>query len=387
MSRNQLFHLVLAAGLVLSCFILYWPVKDHGFVWDTVQFMLENPWVRDPVREDWVAMFTQVHRVNWQPLTWVSHAIDFRLFGEDAGLHHLSNVFYHAINTVLVYWLVQKVLPLADRRAIMIAFWSAFIFAVHPQHVQSVAWLVERKDTLSVLFSLLSLVCWVSSFRHNRKLSFLFFMFALMSKPMAVTLPLVMILLDVYPLERYKKMKDIWFLVAEKWHFLLLSLVVGLLTLSTQQIAMPTLESLPIYVRVLNAIHNSWFYIANYLLPVNLAPFYPYPSDIQLITNVGFWLPGLLFLLGASAVTLLLWFRGVRWPALCFVFYLITFAPVSGLIHVGPARALDYYVYLATLPLGTMVVLASFAIIDKIPQLRLPTAAVSLFLLVALVLL
>ena len=101
-------------------------------------------------------MFTQAHRANWQPLVWVSHVIDFKLFRDDAGLHHLSNVFYHAINTLLVYWVIQKLLPLNARKSIWIAFWSAFIFAVHPQHVQSVVWLLERKDTLSVMFSLLS---------------------------------------------------------------------------------------------------------------------------------------------------------------------------------------------------------------------------------------
>ena len=80
-------------------------------------------------------MFTQAHRANWQPLVWVSHVIDFKLFRDDAGLHHLSNVFYHAINTLLVYWFIQKLLPLNARKSIWIAFWSAFIFAVHPQHV------------------------------------------------------------------------------------------------------------------------------------------------------------------------------------------------------------------------------------------------------------
>jgi hypothetical protein len=349
--------------------------------------MVENPWLREPSSEDWVAMFTQAHRANWQPLVWVSHVIDFKLFRDDAGLHHLSNVFYHAINTLLVYWFIQKLLPLNARKSIWIAFWSAFIFAVHPQHVQSVAWLVERKDTLSVMFSLLSLVCWVSHFRHNRKLSLLFFLFALMSKPMAVTLPLVMILLDIYPLKRHEKLKDIGPLIAEKWYFLLLSLVVGLLTLTTQQIAMSSVQDLPVSVRVLNAMHNSWFYVGNYLWPVNLSPFYPYPQDIGLITKLSFWLPGLFFLLATSIATWVLWLREIRWPALCFFFYLITFAPVSGLIQVGPARALDYYVYFATLPLGTLIVLASYFVIDKVPPLRLPTAALSFFVLLVLVLL
>lgn len=387
MSRDQFLHVGLAIALFCSCFILYWPVRDHEFVWDTVQFVLENPWLRDPSSEDWIAMFTQAHAANWQPLIWVSHVIDFELFGDDAGLHHLSNVFYHAINTILVLWFIQKLLPQNSSKSIWIAFWSAFIFAVHPQHVQSVAWLVERKDTLSVLFSLLSLGFWVSDHRHNKKLSFLFFLFALMSKPMAVTLPVVMMLLDIYPLKRYKSLKDLGALITEKWYFLLLSLVVGLLTLTTQQTAMASLQNLPISVRGLNAIHNSWFYVGNYLQPINLSPFYPYPRDIALFTKLSFWLPGLLFLSVSSIAAWMLWLRNIRWPALCLVFYLVTLAPVSGLIQVGPARALDYYVYFATLPLGTLIVLGSYGVIDRLPQLRLPTVAVSLFVLLGLVLL
>jgi len=101
-------------------------------------------------------MFPQAHRANWYPLIWVSQVIDFKLFGDEAGLHHLSNVFYHSINNLLVYWFIQKLLALNARKGTRIAFWSEFILAVHPQHVQSVTWLVERKGTLSVMFSLLS---------------------------------------------------------------------------------------------------------------------------------------------------------------------------------------------------------------------------------------
>ena len=158
-------------------------------------------------------------------------------------------------------------------------------------------------------------------------------------------------------------------------------------TLTTQQIAMSSMQDLTVSVRVLNAIHNSWLYAGNYLWPVNLSPFYPYSQDIGLVTKLSVWLPGLFFLLATSIVTWVLWLQEIRWPTLCFFLYLITFAPVSGLIQVGTARALDHYVYFATLPSGTLIVLGSYFVIDKLPQLRLPTAELSFFVLFMLVLL
>jgi len=387
--RSHLFHFGSCAFLIISTFALYSGVRQHDFVWDTIQFLLENPWVHDPGPAELLAMFTEVHRANWQPLIWISHAIDFRLFGNDAGLHHLSNVAYHAIDCCLVYWLVLKIMDHAGQKpSAMIALMSAFIFLAHPQHVQSVAWLVERKDTLSVLFSLLMLIFWLrQSTSAGRFAPLVFFILALMSKPMAVTLPVILVLLDIYPLNRYRSIRDIPRLVIEKWPYFALSFCVGILTLTTQQIAMVKLDDLPVWVRFLNAINNSLFYVQGYLWPANLSPFYPYAWNINAITTPVFWLPGLVFLLASSTATIYLWRQQIRWPGVSLLFYLVTLAPVSGVIHVGPAKALDYYVYLATLPIGVLVSVTVFNLIERLPRYRSIFAALAIFYCGTLVLL
>lgn len=318
--------------------------------------VLENPWVHELSLSNFVSMFTEVHRANWHPIVVLSHSIDFALFGADPGPHHLVNVFLHSMNTLLVMWLCACLLPIywqANER-LWIAALTALIFAMHPQHVESVAWVVERKDVLYALFALGALVAYQ---KQRLVITFLLFLLALASKPMAVTLPVVMILMDAYSSPSPLTIRWLVKKALAKSHLFIAALAIGLLTLNTQSMAMPSTASLPLELRALNAIDNTWFYLSHYLLPTSLSPFYPYPSSAEFMWSIQFWMPGALFISSTLLTTIILWRRRVRWPLLLMLFYFVTLAPVSGLIHVGPAKATDHYVYLATLPFSLITAL------------------------------
>ena len=361
--RPALYYLLIIA----VTFAVFEEVRLNEFVWDTIPFVVNNPWVVHPDAHALLAMFTQYHHSNWQPMVWLSHSIDFALFDHNTGQHHLSNVAYHAVDACLVYRLTRDLL--VDTKFLeveqgRVALLSALIFAVHPQHVQSVAWLVERKDTLYALFTLLCFISYLSAQRHRnpgwRRFAPICLMaLALMSKPMAVTIPVVLILFDIYPLNRWRRGPvELSGLIIEKWPYWILSVVVIAITLHTQQGAIVSVHNLPLWARPATAINNYLFYIYCYLVPVNLSPIYPYVMDPVRIAAFSYWLPGLMMLAGTLAASAWLWRRGSRWPMLMLLFYVVTLLPVSGLVAVGPSKALDYYSYLATLPLGLLISMA-----------------------------
>lgn len=380
------------SALVIVTFLMYREVRLAGFVWDTVPFVLENPWIMHPSFDDFMSMFVSHHRANWQPMVWLSHSLDFAIFGDDPGLHHLANVAYHTVDGCLMYFLVPRLLrptSLTGRETRVVAFLTALAFLIHPQHVQSVAWIVERKDTLYVLFTLL---CFISYLRRHQEggarrdsvFTFVLFLLALMAKPMAVTIPAVMVLLDMYPLQRGAGIRDLPRLVIEKWPFWVFSIFVIIVTLYTQRNAMSGLDRLPLWERPITAANNALFYIYGYLVPINLSPFYPFPQQASAILAPGYWAPGAFFLLAITATGIWFWRRGVRFPLLMEAFYLITLAPVSGLIAVGPAKALDYYSYLATAPLGLLIALAIVTGYRRLPKVRSVVVALTVAWVLAL---
>jgi hypothetical protein len=345
--------------LVVLTAVAYSSVKDHEFVWDTIPFVIENPWIHEWSLTNTVSILTEAHRANWHPLVLFSHAIDFSLFGYDSGAHHIMNVLYHIANGSLIYWLVFKLLPKSQPHQIRlwIAWLTAVIFCIHPQHVESVAWVVERKDVLYTLFWLLSVLCYLrANVGWQRTLPFIMFLLALSAKPMAVTLPVVLLMIDVYR-GRIDSITTFVKATAEKAPYFAASLAVVVITLNTQSIAMPSIDQLPLWARALNAINNIWFYVGHYLWPTQLSPFYPYPVNASTILSPWFWLPGAGFTIALITIGLICWRYGAKWPLLLVLFYLVTLAPVSGLIHVGPAKATDHYVYLATLPFSFLTAL------------------------------
>ncbi len=383
----------LAGIIVISTIAVYSDVRHHYFVWDTIPFVLENPWIHEWSLENLIAMFTQAHEANWHPVVLLSHAIDITLFDYDSGWHHVTNLLLHMINSLLLFWLIADILrrgKVTEQTGLWTAFLTALIFAIHPQHVESVAWVVERKDVLYSLFALLCLMAYLrtdNEYRISNHLwVFVFFCLSVGAKPMAVTLPVIMLLLDMYPLNRINSFPSVVRVLVQKLPYIVISAVVVLVTLTTQSMAMPSAENLPQWAKTLNAIDNTWFYIAHYFWPLELSPFYPYPQDISHITSPAFWLPGTLFLTISVLLTSWLALRKMMfWPGLLLAFYLVTLLPVSGLIHVGPAKGTDHYVYLSTIPFSLLTALFVVTLWQRYSSLRLPVAALTGFYLLFLI--
>jgi hypothetical protein len=351
------------AFITLAVLLSYERVVENSFVWDTIPFVLLNVHVQELTLENVLWVMTHAHRANWQPITSLSHMIDFHLFGWDPAGHHLMNVAIHLMNSCLIYVVVAKLVGRAgteDRWVTIIAGISALVFAIHPQHVESVAMVAQKKDTLYCFFALLSTICYINYTSSQRSGSrrawylstFSFFTLSLLSKSMAVTLPVVFILLDVFPLGKVKERLSVECfssLVFDKVPMLILSLVVSVITIKTQTIAMPSSEYIGLGERLVNTVHNLGFYQWKFFIPLNLSPYYPFPP-IDEIFWPSYWLPALLFSSAVTVAGAVCWLRGFKALLIGWLVYLVTLSPVSGIIHVGPAASTDHYTYMATIP-------------------------------------
>jgi protein O-mannosyl-transferase len=347
------------AGVCLLTFLVHLPAVGHGFVnWDDDAYVVDNAGLRLAGSSLFGWAFSAFRSNNWHPLTWLSHALDYRLWGLDAGGHHLGNVLLHAANTFLVAVLLF-VLVRPRARFLIPTVVAALLFGLHPLHVESVAWVSERKDVLSAFFSLLSVIFYVRYAGRAETASragfpagsLAFFALALLSKPMAATLPLVLLLLDLFPLRRIPGAATP-LVVAEKVPFFALSAVSAGLTLLAQARggAMGTLEAYPASTRLLVALRAVGFYVAKMLVPVDLSPLYPYPGRGEASLASFEYLASAAFVLGASALSFHLWRRGRPVFLVAWLSYLVMLAPVLGLVHFGPQAAADRYTYTTLIP-------------------------------------
>jgi len=338
--RRNLGIALAVAGLTLA---LFWPVRTFEFLnYDDPQYVLRNDMVRQGLGGDGLRWaFTTTAVSNWHPLTWISHMTDVQLFGLDAGLHHLSSLILHAAAAVLMYLalLAMTGMPWHSGAA-------AALFALHPLHVESVAWVAERKDLLSGVFWWASLAAYAGYASRpgavRYLLTFLLFTAGLMAKPMVVTLPAVMLLLDFWPLRRFTAGRPMM-LLAEKIPFFLAALLSAAVTWSAQQGAgsMRTLAAYPLDVRIGNALHTCVLYLAKTFFPVSLAVFYPHPGALPL------WKTSLaaLFLVFISLAAL----RSAKsrpWFLTGWAWFLVTLLPVIGIVQVGWQGMADRYTYI-----------------------------------------
>ncbi len=358
MPRPRVIGLLLALATLLA----YLPVThDHFINYDDDDYITQNQVVQRGLT--WTGVrwaFITRHASNWHPLTWLSHMTDCELFHLNPGGHHFVNVLFHAANTVLLFLLL---LGLTD------SLWpSAFIaalFAWHPLHVESVAWISERKDVLSTFFALLALVAYTRYVHESKSqspkskvffgLSLLAFTCGLMSKPMLVTLPFVMLLLDYWPLQRVEGCKlkvasgtfpnlqpsTFNLQLIEKWPFLLLAALSSTITfLAQRNEAVASLAKVPLTLRVENAILAYAGYLLKTIWPTHLAVFYPLSKHIA-------------WFLTATAASVLIsisaaaWLERRRSPWLLagWLWFLGTLVPVIGLVQVGDQAMADRYAY------------------------------------------
>jgi hypothetical protein len=211
-----------AAAVALLTLLVYLPALQNEFVdWDDNVYIFDNPYIRSLDMAFFKWAFWGFHAANWHPLTWASHALDYAVWGLNPLGHHLTSISLHALNTFLVVALVTRLLDayntkqnrpaLNDRMVLIAAATTGLLFGLHPVHVESVAWVSERKDVLCALFFLLSLLSYLSYVSSNTQKTYLlslgFFVLALLSKPMAVTLPVVLLILDWYPYGRIRSFK------------------------------------------------------------------------------------------------------------------------------------------------------------------------------------
>lgn len=347
---------LLVANLLLAVAVLiaFWPVLDAGFInYDDPDYITENPQVQAGLTLGGLKWaFTTVHASNWHPLTWLSHMADVQFFGNAATGPHAVNLLLHGLNTLLLFQLLRKVTGAHNR-----SLFVAALFGLHPLHVESVAWIAERKDVLSMFFGLLTLLAYaryVAAAKDRSlkaKLAYALalgcFLFGLMSKPMLVTLPFVMLLLDFWPLGRCNRpateprSQSLYRLIPEKLPFLLLTAISCLATLWAQRAAMQPLAELPWSDRLSNAAMAYARYLGKAIWPAELA--LPYVrTEPWLASDV---CAAALILLGLSAASLWL---GRRFPYLItgWLWFLITLVPVIGLVQVGVQTMADRYMYL-----------------------------------------
>jgi Tfp pilus assembly protein PilF len=327
-------------------------------------------------------MLTAYHTSNWHPLTWLSHGIDYAIWGFNPLGHHLTSVILHGLNTFLVAVLIIRLIQTGQGSreenegwvsALLAGAVTGLFFGLHPLNVESVAWISQRKNVLYAFFYLLSIFFYLnyneSSLRGTCKITsiglypgsgcrtryyffcLIFFILALMSKPMAVTLPLVLIILDIYPLKRL----HIWGgittyhrILLEKLPFFALSTVSSVVTLIAQKVggAIQPLEFHPLDDRFLVGIRAIAFYLYKMLRPTDLAPLYPHLSDISFFKFE--YIGSFALVLSISLLCLLSW-RKQKVFSMVWAYYLITLLPVIGIIQVGDQAAADRYTYLASL--------------------------------------
>ncbi len=354
-------------ALLVSCvWLVFGQTLGHQFVnYDDQSYVYENPIVSSGLTLHGLTWaFTHSHATNWHPLTTISHMLDCQLFGLKAGGHHFTSVVLHSVATVLVFLVFRQMTGGLWRSAFVAA-----VFALHPLHVESVAWVAERKDVLSAVFFALTLAAYLRYVRRSTLASYLLVMLTLalglMSKPMLVTLPFVLLLLDYWPLGRFGKfdpippvqsssrpgLRTFGRLFLEKVPLLLLSALSSLVTSLVQKDAMSSFDRLPISLRVANAVISYVTYIRQMIWPTGLAVFYPYPGKYLPLAEASC---AALVLLSVTAASIV--FRK-KFPYLVvgWFWYLGMLVPVIGIIQVGSQAHADRYTYLPQIGLYLMV--------------------------------
>src|SRR5215472_8601904 len=356
-AKSGVTDLLVCLGLMAITWAVFGQTLTHDFVnFDDHVYVYENPLViRGVSPEGIIEAFTHTHARNWHPLTTLSHMLDCQLYGLNAGGHHLTNVILHTISVLLLFLVLKQMTA---------ALWqSAFVaalFAIHPLHVESVAWIAERKDVLSAVFFMLTLAAYVQYTRTSSALRYLLvvllFAFGLMSKSMLVTLPFVLLLLDYWPLGRIGGQKSairprLPTLIKEKIPFFALSAFSCIATLFAQRQGPSAIDQLPFLWRFENTFVTYVTYIWQMLWPAQLAFFYPHPNGPLPLAQVT---AAIAVLVGISLLVISL--RPTN-PYLItgWFWYLGMLVPVIGLVQVGEQAHADRYTYLPQIGLYIII--------------------------------
>ncbi|MBN1788373.1 MAG: tetratricopeptide repeat protein [Sedimentisphaerales bacterium] len=351
--KRRTFLICLALTVITAA--VYYQVYTFEFIdYDDSGYVLENENIHNGITPETVKWaLTAQYFSYWHPLTWLSHALDWQLYGSNPAGHHITSLIFHLANTLLFFLVLKQMTA-----ALWPSAFVAVLFALHPLHVESVAWIAERKDVLSTFFWLLTIWAYVRFVRWPKISRYLivvvFFAFAVMSKPMVVTLPFVLLLLDYWPLNRLDLSRDpkrrkagpkrsITYLVVEKLP--LFVMVIGLCTVTfivqRKLGAMRLSGEYTLFVRIANALISYLQYIAKMFWPVRLAVFYPYPGQDVSLPLAGISAVILLALTGI----VLRFAEKYKYLVTGWFWYLGTLVPVIGLVQVGVQARADRYTY------------------------------------------
>jgi Tfp pilus assembly protein PilF len=419
-------YLVLAVCIALSIttIAVFWQVGNHEFIsFDDNDYVTENRYVQDGLTlKGIVWAFSGPHAHNWHPLTWLSHMLDCQLFGLKPGRHHLVNLLFHVANTLLLFLVLHRM-----TKALWQSAFVAGLFALHPLHVESVAWVAERKDVLSTFFWMLTMGAYVYYVEHpgykRYLLVFVFFLLGLMSKPMLVTLPFVLLLLDFWPLKRLHKAKsgariaaarsqparrgkkkqksrqplqkdtpqkmaavktlalwpEIRPLLKEKIPFFVVTILFCFITIYAQHRVVKPMELYPLGLRIANALISYVSYIGKMLWPVKLSIFYPYVGVALLSWQA---VSAILVIMVTTYVTI----RAARsFPYLIvgWLWYLGTLIPVIGLVQVGLQSMADRYTYVPLIGVFIMIAWGAPEILNRWRYGRFALASAAVVILLA----
>jgi len=384
-------------GLIAVTLIAYEPLRHNDFVYfDDHRYVTENPNVLGGITRDSVVWaFTESHAANWHPLTSISHILDCELFGLNALGHHLVNLLLHILTTVLLFYFLSSTTGARWRSAFVAA-----LFALHPIHVESVAWVSERKDVLSGLFWMLTLIAYGYYAKrpgiYRYLLVLLCLCLGLMAKPMVVTLPFVLLLMDYWPLNRVGKTGTgeslqagqaatgryrtaSWGrLIAEKLPLLVPIVVLSIVTFAVQSSvgAVIGLEELSLPWRIFNGLNSYLQYLIKMAYPIGLVVLYPQPEKQHIDAG--------LLLVAIVAAVMLVWARNRRWLTVGLCWYFGTLVPVIGFVQVGLQAMADRYTYLPSVGIFVVIAWAGAEVVDK---LRVHKAAVATAISVVLIVL
>jgi len=363
------FKLLICMLLAVVVIVLFWQVQYHDFIfYDDNLYVTENSHVQKGLNPENLAWaFSATENGFWHPLTWLSLMLDYQMYKLNAGGYHWTNVLLHMACTVLIFLVFFRMTHSPGKSALIAA-----LFAVHPLHVESVAWVSQRKDVLSAVFWFVTMLMYVHYAEKPGRCRYLFvvlfYMMGLMSKPMVVTLPVILLLIDYWPLGRfpahlYRSIEkanfdqaSIYKLIAEKIPLLILATAVTVLTFYTEEKigALKTFEMFPLDVRAANAVVSYGAYIWKTFWPVNLAILYPHlgmPPCRQVVSS------GVILLL----ITVFVFYNVRRYPflAIGWLWYVLTLAPVIGLIQIGSHALADRYTYIPLIGLFVIMVWGS----------------------------
>ena len=393
-NRHRIKMLTICLVLIIAVFTVYGQATKFDFVnYDDQEYVTKNPRVQNGITQSNIAWaLTATHFANWHPLTWISYMIDYDIYGLNAGGYHLTNILFHLLNTLLLFFLLSRMTGTIGKSAFV-----AVLFALHPLHVESVAWISERKDVLSTFFWLLTIWAYTNYVKSPCIKKYLvvvvFFIFGIMSKPMVVTLPFVLILLDYWPLNRFAdnqnqnnesdrlivmERKTTTFLIVEKIPLLVLTFISCVVTYIVQKQggAVRPSEYFPIDIRIVNSMVSYADYIIKMIWPIDLSVFYPHPV---------FWpfgkiiLSGILLLI--SSITVCAGARRYPYLVVGWLFYIGTFVPVIGLVQVGIQAMADRYTYIPLIGLFIVIAWGMPDIFRRLPYNKVILGLASLLLI------